>query len=73
MSDSVTRFTIEHSEKERMVQLEVTDIKAKTKHIEKLIKENHPDWLVIKKCSQLKDRLNYKVQSNEHQPPTLHS
>ena len=50
MSDSVTRFTVEHSEKERMVQLEVTDIKAKTKHIEKLIKENHPDWLVIKKC-----------------------
>ena len=55
MSDSVTRFTVEHSEKERMVQLQVSDIKAKTKHIEKLIKENHPDWLVIKKCSQLKD------------------
>ena len=40
---------------QRMVQLQVSDIKAKTKHIEKLIKENHPDWLIIKKCSQLKD------------------
>ena len=58
MSDSVTRFTVEHGEKERIVQLEVNDIKAKTKNIEKLIKENHPDWLVIKKCSQLKDRVD---------------
>ena len=58
MSDNVTRFTIEHSEKERMVQLEVTDIKARIKHIEKLIKENHPDWLVVKKCGQLKDRVD---------------
>ena len=58
MSDNVTRFTIEHSEKERMVQLEVADIKARIKHIEKLIKENHPDWLVIKKCGQLKDRVD---------------
>ena len=28
MADSVTRWTIEHSEKERLVQLEVTDIQA---------------------------------------------
>ena len=43
MSDSVTRFTVEHGEKERIVQLEVNDIKAKTKNIEKLIKENPPE------------------------------
>ena len=54
----MTRFTVEHGEKERIVQLEVNDIKAKTKNIEKLIKENYPDWLVIKKCSQLKDRVD---------------
>ena len=58
MSDNVTRFTIEHSEKERMVQLEVADIQARIKHIEKLIKENHPQWLVIRKCGQLKDRVD---------------
>ena len=58
MSDNVTRFTIEHSEKERMVQLEVADIQARIKHIEKLIKENHPQWLVIKKRGQLKDRVD---------------
>ena len=58
MSDSVTRFTVEHGEKERIVELEVNDIKAKTKNIEKLIKEKHPDWLVIQKCSQLKDKVD---------------
>ena len=41
-----------------MVQLEVTDIQARIKHIEKLIKENHPQWLVIRKCEQLKDRVD---------------
>ena len=58
ISDNVTRWTIEHSEKERMVELEVTDIQARIKHIEKLIKENHPQWLVIRKCGQLKDRVD---------------
>ena len=58
MADSVTRWTIEHSEKERLVQLEVTDMKAKIKHIEHLIKEKHPQWHIISKCVQLKERVD---------------
>ena len=58
MADSVTRFTVEHGEKERIVEHEVNDIKAKTKNIEKLIKEKHPEWLVVQRCSQLKDKVD---------------
>ena len=81
MADSVTRWTIEHSEKERLVQLEVTDIKAKIKHIEHLIKENHPQWHIVAKCVQLKERVDsfetlskdLQVQRNKHQPATYSS
>ena len=58
MADSVTRCTIEHSEKEILVQLEVTDIKAKIRHIEHLIKKSHPQWHIVAKCVQLKERVN---------------
>ena len=49
---------IEQSEKERLVDLEVTDIKAKIKHIEHLVKENHPQWHVVARCIQLKERVD---------------
>ena len=58
MADSVTRFTVEHAEKERIVEHEVNDIKAKTKNIERMIKDKSPEWLVVQRCSQLKDRVD---------------
>ena len=58
MADSIMRWTIENSEKARLVQLEVTDIKARIKHIEHLIKEKHPQWHIIRKCGQLKERVD---------------
>ena len=45
MADNVTRWTVEHSEKERLVDLEVTEIRAKIKHIESLVKENYPQCM----------------------------
>ena len=39
MGDPITRWTVEHSEKQRLVDLEVTDIRSKIKHIENLLKE----------------------------------
>ena len=40
------------------MELEVTDIKAKIKHIEHLVKENHPQWHVVASCVQLKERVD---------------
>ena len=44
MTDPITRWTVEHSEKQRLVDLEVTDIRSK--HIENLFMEMS-DTLVI--------------------------
>ena len=49
---------MEHSEKQRLVDLEVTDIRSKIKHIENLLKEEYPQWHVVQRCSQLKTKVD---------------
>ena len=58
MADNVTRWTVKHSEKERLVELEVADIRAKIKHIANLIKDSCPQWHVVQRCMQLKDKVD---------------
>ena len=41
-----------------MVDLEVTEIRAKIKHIENLIKDSCPQWHVAQRCMQLKDKVD---------------
>ena len=58
MADNVTRWIVEHSEKERLVDLEVIEIRSKIKHIENLLKENYPQWQVVQRCMKLKDKVD---------------